>query len=244
MIKYKILGVGKPLLLIHGFGIGYNIWKKLNPLLSKKYKLILIELPGIDNSPIPEIKENYYEVCINEIEELRKRLKINSWSILSYSIGTRIADIYTKTFPKKVNKVIFLFPLFVGKRKSSVMKNLITLDSKNPRIGNWILSGWRLKLLILTIGFNGKQDKEVDRWYKQISSQPLVTLRRSLYDLPEFGVSKFANHKVPFLYIWGRDDLVPATPRNHPCDIFIDSGHNGIITKYEEISDAVSNFID
>ena len=45
--------MARPLLLVHGFGISFNIWKELLPLLCPYFTLVMVELPGIGESPMP-----------------------------------------------------------------------------------------------------------------------------------------------------------------------------------------------
>lgn len=243
MLSYKIVGKGKPILLIHGFGISFSIWRNLNPYLKKYYKLIMIELPGIGKSDLNLPESNYYKHCAEKIEELRKKLKLDKWIVVSYSIGTRAAEAYIEKYGRRVASAIFIFPVFISKRKATLIKNLLRIDKWNQSFGNWALSGWRLKLLIILIGFNGRTNKEAKNWHYAISSQPLSTLRATIKDIPDFGMSKFNVSQVPLLFIWGSHDVVPKRPSVHPVDAFVPSGHAGIITHADKIAEAMLSFL-
>ena len=52
-VSYRVMGTGRPLVLIHGFAISYNIWRNLAPLLSRYFMIVMIELPGIGGSAMP-----------------------------------------------------------------------------------------------------------------------------------------------------------------------------------------------
>ena len=73
MLSYKTIGKGKPLLLIHGFGISFKIWREITPLLKDDFNLVIIELPGIDKSHLGLNKSNYFEYSSEQIELLRKK---------------------------------------------------------------------------------------------------------------------------------------------------------------------------
>ena len=45
-IHYSITGKGKCVVLLHGFLLNTKIWSGLIPLLSKKNKVLAIDLPG------------------------------------------------------------------------------------------------------------------------------------------------------------------------------------------------------
>src|SRR5690242_15251180 len=98
MLRYRLEGNGMPLLLIHGWGVTYAIWQNLAPLLKPHFQLIMIELPGIGDSPEPPADLPYYQVCAEAIEEVRIALGIERWAVLSYSSGTRAAEAYVQRY--------------------------------------------------------------------------------------------------------------------------------------------------
>ena len=48
----KIIGKGKPIALIHGWGMSGKIWKEFSKVMKYKNKLYIIDLPGMGKSPI------------------------------------------------------------------------------------------------------------------------------------------------------------------------------------------------
>ena len=56
----KIIGKGKPVVLIHGWGMSGRIWEDLSETMRINYKLFIIDLPGMGKSPLLKIyKINY-----------------------------------------------------------------------------------------------------------------------------------------------------------------------------------------
>ncbi|MBO0792168.1 MAG: alpha/beta fold hydrolase, partial [Ktedonobacteraceae bacterium] len=84
MLHCRLEGSGPPLLLIHGWGVTYAIWQNLTPLLKSHFQLIMIELPGIGNSPRADAQQPYYQACADAIEEVRQSLGIEQWMVLAY----------------------------------------------------------------------------------------------------------------------------------------------------------------
>lgn len=210
MLNYQMEGNGPPLLLIHGFGISFNIWQSLRPLLKDAFTLIMIELPGIGKSPAPE--GDYLEACDREIEALRLALKIERWNILGYSSGTRVAEHYLRRHSEHATKLIHLCPAQTQAFKALGLRIAKALDARFPSAGNWTLSGWRLHFLIRLLGFNLRPSPHVRAWMDEISSQPVEILKETIRSIPGDGACPFDIPAVPHLLIWGRHDLITASP--------------------------------
>ena len=108
----KVLGEGDPLLLIHGWGMSSKIWIDVANKLSKFYKIYLIDLPGMGQSPKTfDFKMSNIMDEINSINE--KKI-----SILGWSLGGQIAISYQKKFSNKVKSLILVSttPCFINKK--------------------------------------------------------------------------------------------------------------------------------
>ena len=81
MLPYKLEGSGPPLLLIHGWGVTYNVWNHLVPMLKPHFLLILVELPGFGAAGDLVLGESYYPACAAILDELRVSLGIEQWAI-------------------------------------------------------------------------------------------------------------------------------------------------------------------
>jgi pimeloyl-ACP methyl ester carboxylesterase len=211
-LSYRVVGEGVPLLLLHGFGISYNIWQTLVPLLKNSFQLILVELPGIGASPPPPPTGSYYTSCATILDELRCDLGIDRWSILCYSTGTRVGEAYVRHYPTAVESCIFLCPLHLPGWRWRMLQFVIGVDAVVPAFGTWALSGPRLYSLVTSLGFNGRVGRRAAEWTRDIGSQRITVLKQILRDLPDDGRSLLAVN-VPTRYIWGRQDLITVCPR-------------------------------
>jgi pimeloyl-ACP methyl ester carboxylesterase len=213
MLAYRREGSGPPLLLIHGWGVRYTIWRHLTPLLRPHFTLIKIEMPGIGGSPpIPDDRP-YYPACADEIEALRKALGIEQWAVLSYSSGTRAAEAYVQRYPEHVSRVIFLCPARLTELSALGLRLTWWLDNTRPELADWVLSDWRLYGLVRALGFNGRGHHYANIWTSEIGQQSLEHLKRQLYELPGRGRAPFELPAVPTLFIWGRRDAIMVRPR-------------------------------
>ena len=180
-LSYRVVGSGRPLLLIHGFGISYNIWRNLVPLLSSHFMIVMIELPGIGGSPLPAEGQDYLSAALDGIEGVRRALGLEKWDVLGYSSGSRIAEAYVQNYAAHVCHAIFLAPLLVNAYKVRGLRLAFRLEQSTPALGNWILSGWRLQFLISLLGFNLRPDPLGDEWYAEISSAPMRVLKETIW---------------------------------------------------------------
>jgi pimeloyl-ACP methyl ester carboxylesterase len=242
MLRYRLEGSGKPLLLIHGWGVTYAVWEKLAPLLKTHFQLIMIELPGIGGSPDVDMQLPYYPACADAIEEVRQELGIEQWSILAYSSGTRVAEAYAQRYTTSISRVIFLCPVYLLEIWSLFVRLLGTPHP--PMLRQWLFSKWRLYSLVLALGFNGHHHSFTDVWKDEIELQSLDILVRSLYELPGKGRAPFDLPAVPTLFIWGKQDALTAHPRRpRPNDVLIAANHSAPMLAAASIAEAVLPFL-
>jgi len=104
------------LLFIHGGpgGIGVaDFIQYQGDRLSKNFKVIAPEQMGVWRSQaILEGEDISLEDIIEDFEELRKKLNINKWSLLSHSFGGYLAVLYANLYPESIEYMIYECPSF------------------------------------------------------------------------------------------------------------------------------------
>jgi pimeloyl-ACP methyl ester carboxylesterase len=245
MLNYRIDGDGPPLLLLHGFGISFNIWTDLLPHLRGHFKLVTVELPGIGLSPVPPLSVPYLAAAVDALDSLRDSLAIPRWSVIGYSSGSRVAEAYIQSHTERVERVVFLCPAVTEPFKAAGLRAGIRLDAKVPQLGNWVLSGWRIRFLIQLLGFNLKPNSLAPAWYTEITSQPVDILKETLRSMPEEGARPFdVPAEIQSIFIWGREDLITVTPhRPSTRDIVIHANHSMPQTKAHELAEIILQFL-
>lgn len=245
MLGYDIDGQGPPLLLIHGFGISFPIWQGLRPYLRDHFTLISVELPGIGRSPAPVSGQDYLDAAVDGIESLRAALDIEQWRVLSYSTGTRVAERYLRRCADRVEHVVFLCPIQTREVTASMLRTAIRLDRRFPLLGGWILSGWRLRFLIELLGFNLTPNELTSAWQAEITSQPREILKETLRTLPWGGAAPYdVPGDRPVLFVWGREDLITASPRRSYTNHFvIHANHSAPQTSAQVVAEAILPFL-
>jgi pimeloyl-ACP methyl ester carboxylesterase len=244
MLNYEVDGHGPPLLLIHGFGISFNIWRNLRPSLRSHFTLIMIEVPGIGRSPAPDAGRDYLDFAACGIEGVRRELEIERWLVLSYSSGTRLGEHYVVNHASSVGRAVFLCPAITLPSKSRGLGLAVTLDARHPWVGNWILSGWRLHFLIKLLGFSWISSPYTSEWTAEAGSQPVQALKDTIRSLPEYAGRPFAHMPVPSLFVYGSNDYivdVPVALSAH--DRVIRAAHSAPMTEADQVAQVVLPFL-
>ncbi|MBU3153686.1 alpha/beta hydrolase [Clostridium estertheticum] len=104
------------LLFIHGGpgGIGVaDFIQYQGDRLSKSFKIIAPDQRGVWRSEAILDEEHIsLEDIIEDFEELRKKLHINKWSLLSHSFGGYLAVLYANLYPNSIEYMIYECPSF------------------------------------------------------------------------------------------------------------------------------------
>ena len=104
-IYYEEYGKGTPLLMLHG-GLGdISDFEKVIPNLSKKFRVIIPDAPGLGRS---EYAENLlsYNLLADYNSKFIDQLKLDSLYVIGWSDGANTALILAKNRPEKVKKMI------------------------------------------------------------------------------------------------------------------------------------------
>ena len=103
-LNYKELGVGSPLLILHGlFGFSDN-WQSQAKKLSNYYHVFLIDLRNHGRSPWSD--DFSYTIMANDIFELCEDLNLNQIILLGHSMGGKVAMNFAQNHSELINKLI------------------------------------------------------------------------------------------------------------------------------------------
>ena len=113
-IWYEIYGAeyNDTLLYLHG-GPGASCLDFVNQAraLSEKMRVVILDQLGVLRSEAIAENESYsMEYQIEMLEEMRKLLGIEKWSILGHSYGGMLAALYAHSYPNSVHKIILECP--------------------------------------------------------------------------------------------------------------------------------------
>jgi pimeloyl-[acyl-carrier protein] methyl ester esterase len=100
-IYLEVIGTGKPLILLHGWGWHSGIWKPLIPQLAEHYQLFLIDLPGCGKSPLTLTNYSFESIANLIFSEVPETA---DW--LGWSLGGMLAWWIAIHHPEKINRLI------------------------------------------------------------------------------------------------------------------------------------------
>lgn len=106
---YKIFGKGEPLLIINGGpGMNSNGFEGMAKILAETQETIIYDQRGTGKSKLAELnsKTISMKIMAEDIEALRKHLKIKKWNILGHSFGGMLASYYATVYPNSINKLV------------------------------------------------------------------------------------------------------------------------------------------
>ncbi len=110
VLKANIAGKGMPCLFVHGGpGGGSEIVERLaGKTLEQHFQMIYLDQRGSGRST-SDAKKNYtLDRVVQDMEELRVRLQVKKWVLMSHSFGGIIATAYAKKYPDNVSGIVLL----------------------------------------------------------------------------------------------------------------------------------------
>ena len=106
-IYYEEYGVGRPLLLLHGFGGCVQNWHPFTAELSEYYRLIVVDLRGHGYSTNPENKFTHREAA-SDVFLLLEKLEVGHFSAMGMSSGGMTLLHMATSQPKRIDSMVLI----------------------------------------------------------------------------------------------------------------------------------------
>ena len=108
-MAYVPLGnpTGTPVVLIHGYTDSDLDWASLVPYLSKRFRLILVDLRGHGESSKPGCCYTRYDFAY-DIKLLLDRLHVRRADIVGHSLGSIVAQTFAELWPARTLRVVLI----------------------------------------------------------------------------------------------------------------------------------------
>jgi 3-oxoadipate enol-lactonase len=101
-LAYARRGVGKPLMLVHGFPLDHASWNEVAALLEDSFDLILPDLRGFGESTTVDSPYQMSDMAA-DLAGLLDHLELEQASIAGHSMGGYVALAFAKKYPQRVS---------------------------------------------------------------------------------------------------------------------------------------------
>ncbi len=121
---HKIIGEGKPLIILHGLLGTSDNWYSLGRQFAENYQVILVDQRNHGRSP--HNPAFTYSDLVGDLNELMQDLSIREATILGHSMGGKVAMSFAQYYPQKVAKLVVV-DIAPKKYESPYFKGLIEI---------------------------------------------------------------------------------------------------------------------
>lgn len=191
LANYDIFGEkNKPeILILHGWGHNINLWLPFANLLSSKYKVHLVDLPGFGSSPPPTFTFDTYDY-VKFVEEFIKKFKLRDYILIGHSFGGKIAIILSSRH-NSVRKLFLVSPSGINNRPLLILLKIYIF--KLTKIGLFFLpNAAKKKIALLFAPPDYKNAGVLEETFKKVVSQNIRQQAKKI--------------KVPTIIFWGEED--------------------------------------
>ena len=249
-IFYRIIGTGKPVFLIHGFGEDGEVWRNQVEFLQTKFQLIVPDLPGSGKSEM--IDDMSMEGMAEVIHSIIHVEEIDRCSVIGHSMGGYI----TLALAEKYRNHLDAFGLFHssafadGEEKKAARRKGIEHIKQHGAFEF-------LKTATPNLFAQQTKDKRPELIAEKLTSlhnflpDALVSYYEAMIERPD-RTEILRKAAVPVLFIMGKyDNAIPLEdglkqchhPEKSYIHILYQSGHMGMLEEPEKCNQILGEFL-
>jgi pimeloyl-ACP methyl ester carboxylesterase len=257
-LHYEQEGLGKPIVLLHGFPMSTRYWRNLTPGLSYGNTIYNLDLMGFGLSEKPQALSYSLETYVTQLSKFVANFHLDNVTLIGHEDGAAIAALYTIRNPGKVRKLVLMnAPLVPAGVSFTRLLPRVPLIGGNF-VGDWFMTrtlrGGMAAPTLMT-------DALVGEYLKPYQESPgaRVALLKHLteFDLSSFQEKEFVPNlptvQTPTLVMWSDNDAylpLEVGRKIHdllPNDEFyvvLKSGHYSMEDRPEEVRQVIKEFLD
>ena len=239
-IHYRVIGAGRPVMLIHGFGEDGSIWDKQVEFLKDQFRLIIPDLPGSGRSEmIPDmsiegmadltkeiatIELLKFSVLFDSAEDLAEGAK--GLTLLGHSMGGYITLAFAEKYPELLSSFGLLHSSAFAdseEKKAARLKSIEFIQNNGAyEFLKSVIPGlfYRGLTALSRLDPNEPSDPYIDELIekgKQFSDETLIQYYRAMIARPD-RTEVLKNFNGPILFIIGQHDkAVPFDDSMKQC---------------------------
>ncbi|MES1218225.1 MAG: alpha/beta hydrolase [Bacteroidota bacterium] len=249
-IYYRIMGKGKPVILIHGFGEDGEVWNNQVEFLKEKFLLIIPDLPGSGKSEM--IDDMSMEGMAEVIHSIIQEEKIETCCTIGHSMGGYILLAFLEKYPKYLNAFGLLHSTSYADSEEKKINRRKGIDFINEHGAFEFLQTSTPNLFSAkTKNERPKMVEEFISSLRNFSAAALVSYYNAMILRPDRTIF-LKKSTVPVLFILGEEDVaVPLQDGLEQCHlpeksyihILSQSGHMGMLEEAEKCNRAIEDFL-
>lgn len=210
-----------PVVMIHGYTDSARDWAPIAPLLTSRFRLIIVDLRGHGASSKPDCCYTRFDFAY-DLKLLLKRLHISQADIIGHSLGSIVAQTFAELWPDATHRLVLISSTGTsfGIPESGTMVVpaslpgwLVSVQSLEDPIdpdGSFMHDWWTISMSVNPEFFSSRQRRDASaipaRVWRAIADQSLIGV-----DLR----SMLSRIKAPALLIWGgQDSLMSQSGRD------------------------------
>src|SRR5271155_1525183 len=98
----------KTVVLVHGWTCDETAWSEQVPVLSKKYRVLTLDLPGHGKSGAPADGKLSMDLFARAVEAVRAEAKADHIILVGHSMGTPVIVQYARLYPEHTTALVFV----------------------------------------------------------------------------------------------------------------------------------------
>jgi pimeloyl-ACP methyl ester carboxylesterase len=234
------------IVLIHGYTDSARDWLPVEPLLEKRFRLIIVDLRGHGASGKPECCYTRFDFAY-DIELLLSSLHMRTADVVGHSLGSIVAQTFAEIWPGRTRRLVLISSTGTSFGTQGWLTDVQRLsdpiDPDSPFMRDW----WNQSMAINPEAFSSHQRRDAAaipaRLWRAIADQSLTGV-----DLQPL----LPRVRAPTLLIWGaRDTLVSAEGREalrtgiagSQVRIFDSLGHDLFWEDPSGVTSAITDFL-
>jgi pimeloyl-ACP methyl ester carboxylesterase len=107
-VHYRIVGTGKPVVLLHGTGASLHTWEEFADNLKDSFQLISLDLPAFGLTGGRADHDYSMAMYTSFLKKFTKKLNLTTFDLAGNSLGGRIAWEFAATYPDQVRKLVLM----------------------------------------------------------------------------------------------------------------------------------------
>lgn len=247
-IEFFEKGQGQPIVLIHGFCEIAEMWNDFSNSLSKDFRIICPNLPGMGNSKLAQANLSMEEIAV-QLENWMEEEGILDPIVIGHSLGGYVTLALTELMGQKLKGIgLFHSTAFADSQEKKAMRDRTVIFLQKYGVDTFVTS-----FVPPLFPENRREELSSDieqaiNQGKQCTLNGLIAMTKAMRDRKD-RMEVLENFQGPKLMIAGElDTAVPLeASRKHQEAVtnyveLPNTGHVGMIERKEETIEIIRNF--